>query len=162
MGILDVNGFKNTNYNKTENYNKYHTISSYLLKSQFLNLSQFSHFNNSFLPLAFNKQEIENNDELNNTFFLKDTNVLYQDSDLLTKENLNILYWVLSTQSSFTNSISFFDCFLLLKSLRNDPCFAIFEPESITGDLNFQNLLVLSLSNLDSFYMQDINDLLGY
>jgi hypothetical protein len=83
----------NTNLNITLINNiKNNSIQAFLLNSSYLNLNGFNHSNNNIIN--FNLVNI--NDKIkeshNFDYNLKDIYFLFNDSDLLNKENLNLLY----------------------------------------------------------------------
>jgi hypothetical protein len=74
-----------------DSVNKHSIFLNYLLKSTYLNLNSLTHFNNSSL----NFNELYKNSMLNNNsnvYGLKDIYLFNNDNDLMSKDNLNIIY----------------------------------------------------------------------
>ena len=72
---------------------KNNSILSFLLNSTYLNLSQFGHFsscNTTFTDTSFS--DSIDRVRLDSNYNFKDLYFLFNDTDLLTKENLNLLY----------------------------------------------------------------------
>jgi hypothetical protein len=139
---------------------KYYATLSYLLKSQYVNLAQFSHFNNTTILFDVNDETSCKSNKNFSHFLLKDIYISFFDNDVLNRENLNILYWVTSAPISESFNLSFFDYVLFGSNNNFTANFATFKSNDTCEDTCFNFLLVLSLSNLDSFYLNDINDLL--
>ena len=140
----------NNNNNDLLNLNlEYNVFFNYFLNSSKNNLSKFSHFNNNSYTL---NEQIKINLNKNNLFNIKDVYLLFNENDLLSKDLLNILYWITTTNLN-NNKISFFNSLLDInfynKSLSNN-----FINCSVK-DLNFQFLLTFSLINSDSIYLND-------
>jgi hypothetical protein len=76
--------------NKNNSFSKHSIFLSYLLKSSYTNLSLFSHVNNLNTLLDDFYENSNNNNLLN--FNFKDIYLLNNENDVLSKDNLNILY----------------------------------------------------------------------
>jgi len=76
--------------NKNNSFSKYSIFLSYLLKSSYSNLNLFSHFNNLNILIDDHYVNMSYENLLN--FNFKDIYLLNNENDILTKDNLNILY----------------------------------------------------------------------
>lgn len=133
-----------------DSVNKHSIFLNYLLKSTYLNLNSLTHFNNSSL----NFNELYKNSMLNNNsnvYGLKDIYLFNNDNDLMSKDNLNIIYWITSN-SNTTNNLNFFN---YLNYNLNNSKYNINFFTSQSTDLN--KWLIYSLLNLDQIYLNDVN-----
>jgi hypothetical protein len=143
---LNLNKSKNLINDK--NSSKYSTILSYFLNSSYINLSLYSHFSDNNVNF-FN---FYSNFNLNNLNNLKDLYLLNNESDLLTKDNLNLLYWLTST-SNKNNNLVFFNYLNLLNTDSKLPSVFFYKKNEDLLNLNFW--LACSLIGIDKFYIND-------
>jgi hypothetical protein len=129
---------------------KYSTLLSHLLHSNFSNLSLYSHSNNYY----FNLLNYQNNSIFNNSFF-KDIYLLSNDNDLLTKDNLNLFYWI-TLNVSKQNNLLFFNYFNNKNVSSSNVCdfYLLSDNQKNLNTLNFW--LIYSLINTDESYLNDI------
>ena len=146
---------KTTDYISLNNHQnstiiKYSTFLSYLLNSNFNNLSAYSHSNNYY----FNLLDYKNNSTFNNNCF-KDIYLLSNDNDLLTKDNLNLFYWI-TLNISKQNNLLFFNYFNNKYLFCNNNCdfYSLADKQKNFDNLNFW--LIYSLINTDVSYLNDI------
>ena len=135
---------------KTTNLTKYSMFLSYLLNSNFINLQLYSHSNNYYSNFTTNRVSTD----FNYNFF-KDIYLLTNDTDLLTKDNLNLFYWI-SSNTSYSNNLLFFNYlntqnFFLLHSYSS-----YFFLNNYRDSNNLNYWLAHSLLNTDSMYLNDI------
>lgn len=146
----DTINYLSLNDLKTTNLTKYSIFLSYLLHSNFINLQTYSHSNNYYSNFINN----ENNENFSYNFF-KDIYLLTNDADLLTRDNLNLFYWI-SSNMNYYNNLLFFN-YLNFKDL---PFFYSHNSYFLsTNYKDYNNLnfwLTYSLINTDSIYLSDI------
>nr|YP_010049571.1 ccmf_ii [Halteria grandinella]QPL15976.1 ccmf_ii [Halteria grandinella] len=139
------NDLNNTNF-------KYNIFLNYFLNSSKNNLSKFSHSNNTILNINDLSINSNLNKSFNNFFNLKDFYILLNENDLFSKDLLNILFWITTTNLNNTK-ISFFDSLMNL-NYKFNPSFNNFINNS-NKDQNVEFWLTLSLINTDSIYLKD-------
>lgn len=146
----DVINYSSLNDLKTTNLTKYSIFLSYLLHSNFINLQAYSHSNNYYANFKIN----DNSNSFDYNFF-KDIYLLTNDSDLLTKDNLNLFYWI-SSNLSYSNNLIFFNYL----NFKNLPFFYSYNSYFLSNNYrDYNNLnfwLIFSLINTDSMYLNDI------
>ncbi len=135
---------------KNSNSLHYSLLLSYLLKSSYINLNNYSHFYNNIenfneFYLNFNNNNIEN---------LKDFFLLNNANELFIKDNLNIFYWITSTQSK-NNNLAFFD-YLNINDFNTYKVYSNFYTNNPTS-LNLDFWLAYSLINFDKYLINDIS-----
>jgi hypothetical protein len=155
LNFLNLNNsLLNTNQN-SHTLNKYFLKSSLLLKSLSFNLFEFNtytHFNDANFSLNNTTDSIT---KIYFNYFLKDTHLLFKDYDLLDKKNLSILSY-LSEPSSCANHLNFFNYFNQNFKLRNFTQIRFKNQHFAYSNDNFHYQL-LSLINVDRFYLMDLN-----
>lgn len=146
---------KNSNSNpkvtfllKNDSFVKYSSLLSYFLNSYYTNLSTYSHFFDNNVG-NFDFRSINNSINLNN---FKDLYLLNNESDILNKDNLNLLYWITSN-SSKNNNLIFFN---YLNSLnKNSYNRSVFFYKNNNDIFNLNHWLLYSLINVDKFFVND-------
>ena len=123
---------------------------SHLLHSNFNNLNLYSHSNNYY----FNLLNYKNNSNIGYNFF-KDIYLLSNDNDLLTKDNLNLFYWI-TLNINKQNNLLFFNYLnnLYLTSYNICDFYFVSNNQKNLNTLNFW--LIYSLINTDEPYLNDI------
>lgn len=143
------NDFQNNINFKNNMFVKHLIFSSFLAKSSFLNLNFV--FLNTLKSEFFKKTTQSLN--LNNLYYSKDIYLLLNETDFLSKENLNMLLWITSNLTE-NNNLIFFN-YLNTKSfsffLENQN---FFENNHELFDLNYY--FIWSLINYDNFYLNDL------
>lgn len=134
---------------------KNNSILSFLLNSSRLNLINFTHARNNSISINFNDKysAFDNINSLNFNYNLKDVYFLFNDYDLLNKENLNFLYWLNSSASLNNLNFFYFDYF------SNSSIFNFNNSQFTTKsncELILNTYLITSLNNLDSMYLDDV------
>ena len=146
----NITNFNSLNTKQNSTFIKYSTFLSYLLHSNFNNLNNYSHSNNYY----FNLSEYKCNLVLHNNFF-KDIYLLSNDNDLLTKDNLNLFYWI-TLNISKQNNLLFFNYFNFKQNVFNYTCDFYISPNSHKNFNNLNFWLTYSLINTDLPYLTDI------
>ncbi len=138
-----------TNYISSNS--NYDNFISYLLNSSYLNLNNLSHSNNinSVLNNLFISSNFNNSNEIYN---IKDFYLIFSENDFLTKDNLNILYWITTSQLN-KNSINFYNI-LSFSNLNNFKYSNDFLNNSSSYN-NFSYWYSFSLINFDKFFLKD-------
>lgn len=137
------------NHSDIVNQLKYSNFLSYFLNSHYTNLSSYSHFydNNINSFYFYDTFKLSN---LNN---IKDLYLLNNENDILTKDNLNLLYWITSN-SSKNNNLVFFNYLTSFQNFNNLPLFFFYKNNEDL--LNLNHWLIYSLVNSDKFYINDV------
>ena len=145
-----TNDYISLDKHQNSTFIKYSTLLSHLLNSNFNNLSSYSHSNNYY----FNLLDYRASSTTNNNFF-KDIYLLINDNDLLTKDNLNLFYWI-TLNISKQNDLLFFNYFNNKYLTSNSNCDFYFLANN-QKNLNMLNFwLIYSLINIDESYLNDI------
>ena len=146
----DINNYSSLNQHQNSTFIKYSTLLSHLLHSNFNNLNLYSHSNNYY----FNLLNYKNNSNIGYNFF-KDIYLLSNDNDLLTKDNLNLFYWI-TLNISKQNDLLFFNYLnnLYLTSYNICDFYFVSNNQKNLNTLNFW--LIYSLINTDEPYLNDI------
>ena len=135
--------------NKNNTNDKYTILLNYLLNSSYINLNLFSHTNCSYLNIDnfFNNTKIILNSN-------KDLYLLNNENDILSKDNLNILYSIVTNFSKF-NSMLFFN--YLNENTNVD---FNYNPHFINKNFNdvydVNHWIIFSLINFDKFFLTDL------
>lgn len=138
--------------NKNNSFSKYSIFLSYLLKSSYSNLNLFSHFNNLNILIDDHYVNMSYENLLN--FNFKDIYLLNNENDILTKDNLNILYWITSSSTN-KNNVLFFN-HLNLNDVKFKSIETAFFNVSNTNFSIINKWFILSLINTDKIYLNDI------
>lgn len=139
------------NDEKNNIFTKYSIFLNYLLNSSYINLNTYTHFNNFYINFD-DMIKIFNDDKNINYYFFKDIYLLNNENDILSKDNLNVLYWITS-QSNKNNNLIFFN--YLNNSFINKHTNFYFNTNSFNNN-NFNYWLIYSLINLDKFFLNDV------
>lgn len=128
---------------------KYSALLSYFLSSYYTNLSLYSHFfDTTSLTASF-----YSNFNFDNLTTFKDLYLLNNESDVLTKDNLNLLYWITSN-SDKSNNLVFFNYLNFLN--KNNASSAVFFYKNNTDLFNLNFWFIYSLINIDKFFINDL------
>lgn len=122
----------------------------YLLNTSSMSLITFSHVSNFYNNVGnfFFNYSTENV----NFYFIKDFYLLNNQTNLFSKDNLNILYWITSV-SDFNNKISFFN---YRDSMFNTHVNTKFYDNGATIYKNLTPWISYSLINFDNYYLNDL------
>lgn len=143
------NSINLSNVNSKDNsFTKYSIFLNYLLNSSYINLNNFSHSSNNFIDIS---QFFLTQTRSISFYNAKDIYLLNNDNDLLTKDNLNILYW-LTSNSNKENNLIFFNYLNLLNN-SNINFNSTFNSNNI---INSNTWLLYSLINIDKMYLNDV------
>jgi hypothetical protein len=142
---------------KNSNQIKYFSLTNYFLNSLFFTQLNFSHSHNTLRKnVLFDDNFFPSNKcSSANNFILKDLYVLYGESDLLNKENLNLSYWISMPMSHLNLNLNYFSYLQMQSIFSNDKilCFSLTKG----SDADFLNYLYLSLNNVDDSFLSDLN-----
>jgi hypothetical protein len=140
----------NENLNTIKQYN---ILLSYLLKSSNFNLLFF--LNNK----KNSKLSLDNISTTGTPMNNKDIYLYFNDNDLLSKDNLNILYWVSLNSSFLVDKINFFN-YLSLSQPRVHGTRLAFNLTRTGYNKEFNQFNFLSLLNVDNTFIKDVDYLL--
>jgi hypothetical protein len=144
-----INNINNVFIDKKNTNDKYTVLLNYLLNCSYINLNLFSHINYSYL----NTNSFFNNTKtiLNNN---KDLYLLNNENDVLSKDNLNILYSIV-TNFSKSNNILFFN-YLNEKVTTDFNYSSHFINKNFNDVYNINYWMIFSLINFDKFFLTDL------
>lgn len=144
--------FVNRSFNKKNNLlNDHFYIFSHLLNSSYLNLNDLTHTNN--LNLKFNN--IFNSPVFCDHYNFKDIYTLINENDFLSKDNVNVLYW-LTTNSNNKNNLNFFNYLNFNYSTYYLKSSIFISLNSNKSTFNTNYWIKTSLIQVDNTYLNDV------
>jgi hypothetical protein len=157
FNISKLNNFDTVLNFKNSEQIKYLSLTNYFLNSLFFTQLNFSHSHNTLREdTSLDHTFFYSNDHfLKNNFILKDLYVLYSESDLLTKENLNLSYWISMPMSHLNLNLNYFSYLQMQSIFNNSKILHLSLTQKPNTD--FLNYLYLSLNNVDNLFLNDLN-----
>jgi hypothetical protein len=147
---ININNNNNNTFSQENYFLKYSIFLSYLLKSYYINLSNYSHFFDNNLNLT----NFYKNFDFINLTDNKDLFLLNNENDLLSKDNVSLLYWITSN-SNKNNNLIFFN-YLNSSKFYSNNFNNILYLNNVNNYFNLNYWLLYSLINIDKYYLNDV------